>query len=373
MGQPNSKVIPSYSQTKTVTSKKRTKSGSLKKKKKSVALVSFSVNNPLLNGGSTECLSESGWQEVCDTEAVNYSAVGTRDSAILVSDKRRRTDISVGTRDSTTLVSDKRRRTDISLPPSRIFSDRLEPAASIKNTPAGKSTCPMSSGVKQTEGIPFSEGNSTLPICLDLVSEETTVAGGLQEKLEDPHKGNKSIKPEMKTTTEVSKSVLKQAPTSSDQTNVREATGLLYTPDNISSPHQSVDLPGSLMTDSLPSNKEIIHTHQNNVTVLSSSTLPFNNECVENNEAITSHQKAFTRIIPCSRSYTNFTAEIKQRPPMSHSDSMEMIREGASNQKRSILLRLPKIRAGKPSIGRNVRFQELVEDSAKSASMNDIR
>ncbi len=315
MGQADSKVKSSKLQTvNLIVNKKHTK-------KEGVATVTFGVGHPL-SCGSTEFLSDTVWQEVLDTEAVNYCAVGSRDSVILISDSRKSTDSSIQDCEE--------------VPQSKEEASIQYPLANLSVS---------------KEEVDFS---ATTPRDLNGITNDSQITDS----------STATVKLESDSTNVV---LFPQESNNLAVSSLKKNAGVL----DASTPRDTLDLTVSLDQETTNFDSTSIRTET--TTVASNSTALLNKESANSNQdCSTTNHKSPTSVIPCSKSCTNFVTEVKYRTPMLRSESQHLIREPTSKQKRSILSHMPKMRPGKPSLGRNVRFEELVEETAL-LSMSDIR
>lgn len=315
MGQSDSKVKTSKMQT--VAVKKHKKNSS--REKSVIATVSFGVGSPL-NVNSTEFLNETVWQEVFDTEAVNYCAVGSRDSAILLSDDRKPTDTGL-----------------------------IQEPVICKEVPSNKEA-------NSSHSVP----NSTLIDPREIQSDPQT--GNTSIAVTQPSTNQFLFSQERNNTIDKVRSPPKVLEINDDS---RALPGTIHS-HNTSASSQDPTLSLNQETTNLGTS-----TQTETATIANSSTVLLNKESVDTDRNQVSNHS--TTVIPCSRSCADFVTDFKRKSPMLHSESMHLIRERAGSQKRSILSHLPKMKPGKPSLGRNVRFEELAEETAMSASMNDLR
>ncbi len=313
MGQSDSKVKTSNMQT--VTVKKHQKNGP--RMKSPVATVSFGISNP---SSIADFISETVWQEVFDTEAVNYCAIGKRDSAILLSDDQK-----------TTLTS----------PQERVACEEVQLKAEANILHSVPDSCVIDS--KEMMSNQQAENASIISIRQESDSNNSL----LPQEIINP--ADKVLSPQQDT------SVLKVS-NSPPQGN----THSLNPYNTILPPYSTVSLnQESPHPNPTPTQTEA-NTIANNNTILDNKEIPVNN----NNQVTTTNPST---VIPSSRSCTNFSADLKKhRPPMTHSESMHLIGERVDDKNRSILSHMPKVKQGRPSLRRNVRFEELVEETSVS-------
>lgn len=345
MGQSNTKVRTSKVHTQTGAEKHRNKKQKGSKKKPNLAAtVSFNIDSGSQSGEDPS--QSSGLHEVADREAIIHSPVEERYSAIILSEH---------TTPSSTLDP-----APLSVATSNKATsglDRFVGPIAIEERPCEvKGHVPLKEVTSSIQEV----GNGALTN--KLTSEDST-------SLKDP-----SIKE-----TEHVKQLF------ANKQSLKALTNIAHGPVKPNSVHSAHEASTILPVRSTPQNQSFpipfqedgdSHTPAHVPQSLSPLPLqmPAANHPVKPDN-LSPLNKEGVNATACSSSFTDLATELNRPKMLSHSESQHLIGERVSGKRRSILLHMPKLRKGKPSIGRRtVRFEELTDITlSKSSSMNDLR